>query len=76
MAMRMRRDGTMWCAAHTQPMEGDAYIDDGVHYLLSVELGVIVALPMPAHEQHCQWWWIDGAPPEADRWVEQVKVMN
>lgn len=57
----------MWCAAHTQPMEGDTYIDDGLHYALSVERAVIVALPMPDHEAHCQWWWAGAAPPEADR---------
>ena len=67
MAIRVRKDGTMWCAAHSEPMEGDTYIDDGLHYHLSVERGVIVALPMPEHENHCQWWWANSAPAEADR---------
>lgn len=67
MAIRVRKDGTMWCAAHTKPEEGDTYIDDGLHYRMSVDYGVIVALPMPDHVQHCQWWWADAAPPEADR---------
>ena len=66
MAIRVRKDGTMWCAAHTSAMDGDTYIDDGLHYELSVERGVIVALPMPDHEKHCQWWWVGSAPPGAD----------
>lgn len=57
----------MWCAAHTEPEEGDTYIDDGLHYEMSVVHGVIVALPLPEHEQHPQWWWASSAPPEADR---------
>jgi hypothetical protein len=48
-------------------MDGDTYIDDGLHYHLSVEKAVIVALPMPEHVKHCQWWWTNAAPPEADR---------
>ena len=47
MAIRVRKDGTMWCAAHTKPEDGDTYIDDGLHYVMSVERKVIVALPMP-----------------------------
>jgi len=68
MAIRVRTDGTMWCAAHTPEMEGDTYIDDGLHYQMSVECGVIVALPMPEHEQHPQWWWLGSAPEGADQW--------
>lgn len=68
MAIRVRKDGTMWCAAHTKPMPGDTYIDDGLHYIMSVERKVIVALPMPEHEKHCQWWWAEAAPPEAERY--------
>jgi hypothetical protein len=68
MALRVRTDGTMWCAALTQEMEGDTYIDDGLHYQMSVECGVIVALPMPEHTQHPQWWWRESAPDNADRW--------
>lgn len=67
MAIRVRKDGTMWCAAHTQPEAGDTYIDDGQHYYLSVECGLIVALPMPDHVNHPQWWWANAAPPEASR---------
>ena len=73
MAIRVRKDGTMWCAAHTQPQDGDTYIDDGLHYTLSVERRVIVALPMPEHVSHPQWWWAGSAPPEAElyEWPER-----
>lgn len=66
MAIRVRQDGTMWCAAHTEPMDGDTYIDDALHYEMAVLHGVIVALPMPAHVGHPQWWWAAGAPVAAD----------
>ncbi len=66
MSIRVRRDGTMWCAALTDPLEGDTYIDDGLHYEMSVEKAVIVALPMPEHLKHPQWWWTAMAPVEAD----------
>lgn len=66
MAIRIRKDGTMWCAAHTESMEGDTYIDDGLHYQLSVELGLIVALPMPEHTIYPRWWWTGSAPAVAN----------
>lgn len=74
MAIRVRKDGTMWCAALTQPEDGDTYIDDGLHYTMSVERGVIVALPMAEHTKHPQWWWLGSAPPEADRWATQGRA--
>lgn len=76
MAIRVRKDGTMWCAAHTSPMDGDTYIDDGLHYELSVERGLIVALPMPDHEKHCQWWWTGGAPREANFSMVKSKAQS
>ena len=58
----------MWCAALSEEQPGDTYIDDGLHYSMSVEKGVIVALPMPEHTANPQWWWRGAAPPEADNW--------
>jgi len=66
MAIRVRKDGTMWCAAHTEAMEGDTYINDGLHYEMSVTHGVIVCLPLPEHEKNPQWWWASQAPKGAD----------
>lgn len=68
MAIRIRKDGTMWCAAHTEKEEGDTYIDDELHYVLSVEKGVIVALPMPEHEKYPRWWWVGSATSDCDFW--------
>lgn len=62
MAIRVRKDGTMQCAALSEPMAGDTYIDDGLHYQMSVEHGVIMALPMPEHRENPQWWWVNAAP--------------
>lgn len=58
MAIRVRKDGTMLCAAHTSEQEGDTYIDDNLHYEMSVIHGVITSLPMPEHEKDPRWWWV------------------
>ena len=74
MAIRVRADGTMVCAAHSKPQPGDTYIDDGLHYQMSVEHGVIVSLPMPEHEADPRWWWRGVAPTGADmrEWIETL----
>ena len=42
MAVRIRKDRkTIVCAAESKPMDGDQYIDDGLHYTLGVELCVM-----------------------------------
>lgn len=50
MAVRIRKDGRVLCAAMHVAEEGDRYIDDGLHYLLSVELGVLVTDSFHLHE--------------------------
>jgi hypothetical protein len=37
-AVRVRADGRVLCAAAHPEEPGDAYLDDGLHYRLSVEL--------------------------------------
>lgn len=64
MAIRVREDGTMWCAALTEPEPGDTYIDDTLHHLLHTVHRVIVAWPEPRHSREPQWWWIGSAPSE------------
>lgn len=49
MALRIRKDGRIFCAAPTEPKEGDTYIDDDLHYEMSVIKGVLVSFPMPKH---------------------------
>lgn len=42
MAVRIREDRkTIVCAAKSEKMLGDVYLDDSVHYALSAELGVL-----------------------------------
>jgi len=43
MAIRWRRGGRLLCAAKSDPEEGDTYIDDRLHYQLSVISRAIIA---------------------------------
>jgi hypothetical protein len=63
MAVRIRKDGRIFCAAMHRAEEGDSYLDDGVHYYLSVERRVLRTEPMEGHAKHGQWWWA-GQEPE------------
>lgn len=74
MAVRIRQDGTILCAAAHPEQPGDTYLHDGLHYKLSVELGALVTEPMHAdpvnpgrggHEAHGCWWWQDEVPQDA-----------
>lgn len=50
MAVRVRRNGRVLCAA-THPSErGDTYLDDGLHYRLSVG----------------EWWWANEIPADVE----------
>lgn len=66
MAVRIRQDGRILCAALHPAEEGDTYLDDGVHYYLSVEKRVLVTEPMPRHAEHGQWWWKGQEPTTAE----------
>jgi len=49
---------------------GDTYLDDGLHYTLSVELGAVVTEKMEqaggrgGHACHGEWWWAHRVPPD------------
>jgi hypothetical protein len=58
MAIRWRKDGRMLCAATTEPEDGDTYIDDRLHYQLTVISRAIVA--DINHEENCLWHWVNG----------------
>jgi hypothetical protein len=62
MAVRIRRDGRILCAAMHGSEPGDTYLDDGLHYKLSVELQALVTEPMERHKHHGQWWWRNEVP--------------
>lgn len=55
MAARVRSDGTVVCAAMFPAEEGDIYIEDSLHYELTVELGLLEA--DPNHKVNGLWYW-------------------
>jgi hypothetical protein len=57
MSLRWRKDGRLFCAAKCEAEPDDTYIDDRLHYKLSVELHVIQ--PDPDEESNGLWYWID-----------------
>lgn len=57
MSIRWRESGELVCAAMSEPMDNDCYIDDRLHYKLSVELAVIIA--DEKHEDNGLWYWVE-----------------
>jgi len=61
MALRIRKDGRILCAAMHPSEEGDIYIDDGQHYQMSVIDEVIWTdekhLDKEGIKGHGEWWW-------------------
>jgi len=43
MSLRWRKTGELLCGAKSEAMEDDCYIDDRLHYYLSVEVGAVIA---------------------------------
>ena len=41
MAVRIRKNGQILCAAKSKPQKGDCYIDDNIHHILCAELKVL-----------------------------------
>ena len=64
MAVRIRKDGSIVCAAMFGEEPGDTYIDDGLHYHLSVEQKVLVAEAHEHHQKTGRWWWAGNVPDE------------
>ena len=62
MALRIRKDGRIFCAAMRPEEPGDTYIDDGLHYELSVIHKVLVSEPMEQHTISAEWWWRGNIP--------------
>lgn len=63
MALRIRSNGRIFCAALRPEEPGDIYLDDEVHYQLSAVAGILVTEPMDRHTENAEWWW-RGAVPE------------
>lgn len=73
MALRIREDGTILCAAMHPAQDGDTYLHDGISYKLTVDTRAIVTEPMTAdpsnpgrggHGTHGKWWWRDAVPDD------------
>ena len=56
MAIRMRENGDLICAAMSEAQPSDTYIDDTLHYILSVEGKCIIA--DVNHENNGLWHWV------------------
>ena len=56
MAVRIREDGSIVCAAKSEPEEGDTYIDDSLHYRLAVLEKVLI--PDKNESENGLWHWI------------------
>ena len=68
MAVRIRANGRVLCAAMHPEEPGDHYVDDDQAYALSVVFRVLVTEPMNlpgggGHSAHGEWWW-RGLEPE------------
>lgn len=72
MALRIRDDGRILCAAMHPPAPGDTYLHDGLHSRLSSDLSAIVTEPMHCgggrggHADHGEWWLRDSIPTDVD----------
>ncbi len=64
MSLRWRKDGELLCGAKSAPEPGDCYIDDRLHYHLSVDLGVVK--PTKDERASGRWRWCEA---DAKRWA-------
>lgn len=62
MALRIRKNGTILCAAMHPELPDDVYIPDGLHYQMSVIVKVICTEPHEKHELRGEWWWKNNIP--------------
>ena len=61
MAVRIRKDGRILCAAMHPEEPGDVYLDDAVHYRLSVEMKALVTDDKHL-TNHGEWWFRSTVP--------------
>ena len=72
MAVRIRKNGRIFCAALRSAEEGDTYINDELHYRLSVLEKVLVSEAWNQHKESAEWWW-KGNIPEGIVIADQYK---
>lgn len=66
MALRIRKDGRILCAALHPEQPGDTYLDDSIHYYLSAEKKAVVTQPNHEHMQRGEWWWSGNIPVDIE----------
>lgn len=74
MALRLRKDGRLLCAAMHKEEPGDTYLHDGITEILSGSTGeipVIGAEPMEKHKKkgylhRGEWWWLGNVPDDVE----------
>jgi hypothetical protein len=72
-SIRWRVTGELLCAAKSEPRKDDCYIDDRLHYRLSVELRVIA--PDDDEETTGRWHWAGGCGgPIASKLIAMLRV--
>ena len=64
MALRIRLDGRILCAALNKAEEGDVYLHDGISYYLSVEEKVLVTTENDYHMANGGEGWWKGREPK------------
>lgn len=80
MAIRLRKvEGTLiaLCAAETDPQEGDAYLDDGIHYALAAKFArdwrdQTIDWIYEKHDRLAETQKIRDAREELDRWLDTL----
>ena len=65
MSLRWRNNGDLLCAAKHEEYKDDTYIDDRLHYQLSVKLKVVI--PRDDENESGVWHWINEVFPIARR---------
>jgi hypothetical protein len=63
MAVRIRKNGQIFCAKLSEVEENDCYIDDQTHYELSVEKKLLVTTENDFHMKNGGEWWWKGQEP-------------
>jgi len=61
-ALRIRKNGRVLCAAIHLKEPGDTYIDDTLHYEMSAKHKVLVTEEYEQHQHRGEWWWSGNVP--------------
>jgi hypothetical protein len=66
MALRIRKNGCIFCAALHGAENGDTYVPDNISEVLTGCTGekpLIISDPEPIHSTHGRWWWANQDCP-------------